>query len=296
MDLVFIGTAPFAVPSLKALVAAGHSVPLVVTQPDRPAHRLRLTPTAVKVAARELGLETFQPERLRAAEAVARLREVPADLYVVAAYGQIISAEVLALPRLGVVNVHASLLPRWRGASPVVAAILHGDPETGVTIMKMDELLDHGPILRVQPTPIGDRETAPELTQRLSELGARLLVETLAELDGITPREQDHDAATRAGKLSREDGELSWDLDATEIDRRVRALNPWPGVTLELAGHRVKVLRGHPGSGWGRPGTVLSAGKVGVDVAAGRGSYILEEVQNPGGRPGPAAATLHHRA
>jgi methionyl-tRNA formyltransferase len=296
LDVVFIGTAAFAVPSLRALVAAGHSVPLVVTQPDRPAHRLRLTPSAVKVAARELGLEVFQPERLRAPEAVARLREVQADLYVVAAYGQIISAEVLTLPRRGVVNVHASLLPRWRGASPVVAAILHGDPETGVTIMKMDELLDHGPILRAQPTPIGKRETSAELTQRLSELGARLLVETIAELDTITPQEQDHDAATRAGKLAREDGELSWDLDAVDIDRRVRALNPWPGVTLELAGHRVKVLRGHPGGGSGRPGTVLSAGKDGVDMAAGRGSYVLEEVQNPGGRPGPAAATLHHRA
>lgn len=296
MEVVFIGTAPFAVPSLRALVAAGHSVPLVVTQPDRPAHRLRMTPSAVKVAARELDLEVFQPERLRAAEAVARLRGIPADLYVVAAYGQIISAEVLALPRRGVVNVHASLLPRWRGASPVVSAILHGDPETGVTIMKMDELLDHGPILRAEPTPIGDRETAPELTQRLSEMGARLLVETIAELDTITPVEQDHDAATRAGKLSREDGEITWDLDAVDIDRRVRALNPWPGVALELAGHRVKVLRGHPGSESGRPGTVVRTSKDGVEVAAGRGSYVLEEVQNPGGRPGPAAATLHHRA
>ncbi|MBO0706878.1 MAG: methionyl-tRNA formyltransferase [Candidatus Dormibacteraeota bacterium] len=296
MDIVFIGTAPFAVPSLRALVAAGHSVPLVVTQPDRPAHRLRLTPSAVKVAARELELEVFQPERLRAPEAVERLRQVPSDLYVVAAYGQIISAQVLALPRRGVLNVHASLLPRWRGASPVVAAILHGDPQTGVTIMQMDELLDHGPILRARSTPIGERETAPELTQRLAGMGAELLVETIEELDTITPREQDHDAATHAGKLSREDGELTWDLDAVDIDRHVRALNPWPGVTLELAGHRVKVLRGHPSGGSGRPGTVLSTGKAEVEVAAGRGSYVLEEVQNPGGRPAAAAATLHHRA
>lgn len=296
MEIVFIGTAPFAVPSLRALVAAGHSVPLVVTQPDRPAHRLRLTPSAVKIAAGELGLEVFQPERLRAPEAVARLRSLPADLYVVAAYGQIISADVLSLPRRGVVNVHASLLPRWRGASPVVAAVLHGDPETGVTIMRMDELLDHGPILRAERTPIGVRETAAELTERLSELGARLLVETISELDTITPREQDHGAATRAGKLSRQDGDLSWDLDAIDIDRRVRALNPWPGVTLELAGHRVKVLRGHPGSGSDRPGTVLSTTRDGVEVAAGSGSYVLEEVQSPGGRPGPAAATMHHRA
>ncbi len=296
MDIVFIGTAPFAVPSLRALIKAGHSIPLVVTQPDRPAHRLLLTPSAVKVAAREGALEVFQPERLRAPEAVERLRQVPADLYVVAAYGQIISARVLALPRRGVLNVHASLLPRWRGASPVVAAILHGDPETGVTIMQMDELLDHGPILRTRSTAIGEQETAPELTQRLAEMGAELLVETISELDSITPREQDHDAATHAGKLSREDGELSWELDAIEIDRRVRALNPWPGVTLELAGHRVKVLRGHPSGGSGRPGTLLSTGKTEVEVAAGRGSYVLEEVQNPGGRRAAAAATLHHRA
>lgn len=295
MQVVFIGTAPFAVPSLRALIAAGHTVPLVVTQPDRPAHRLRLTPSAVKVAARDLGLEVFQPERLRAPEAVARLRQVPAELYVVAAYGQIISAQVLALPPRGILNVHASLLPRWRGASPVVAAILHGDRETGVTIMQMDEKLDHGPILRTRSTPIGERETAAALTERLAEIGAELLVETIRDLDSITPREQNHGAATRAGLLSREDGELSWDLDAVDIDRHVRALNPWPGVTLELAGHRVKVLSGHPAGGSGHPGTVLDSGKSGVEVAAGRGSYVLEEVQNPGGRRAPAAATLRYR-
>ncbi|MGH7912574.1 MAG: methionyl-tRNA formyltransferase [Candidatus Dormibacteraceae bacterium] len=296
MQIVFIGTAPFAVPSLRALAGAGHALPLAVTQPDRPAHRLRMTPSAVKVAARELGIEVFQPERLRSPQSVARLREVPADLYVVAAYGQIISAEVLALPVRGVLNVHASLLPRWRGASPVVAAVLHGDRETGVTIMQMDELLDHGPILRTRATPIGERETAADLTERLAELGAALLVETVRDLDTIRPQPQDHDAATRAGKLERADGELEWTLDATDIDRRVRALNPWPGVTLTLAGRRLKVLRGHPAAGSGRPGTVLARGREEVEVAAGRGSYVLEEVQSPGGRPAPAAATLQHHA
>ncbi|MGH7918646.1 MAG: methionyl-tRNA formyltransferase [Candidatus Dormibacteraceae bacterium] len=296
MQIVFIGTAPFAVPSLRALAGAGHALPLAVTQPDRPAHRLRMTPSAVKVAARELGIEVFQPERLRSPQSVARLREVPADLYVVAAYGQIISAEVLALPVRGVLNVHASLLPRWRGASPVVAAVLHGDRETGVTIMQMDELLDHGPILRTRATPIGERETAADLTERLAELGAALLVETVRDLDTIRPQPQDHDAATRAGKLERADGELEWTLDATDIDRRVRALNPWPGVTLTLAGRRLKVLRGHPAARSGRPGTVLARGREEVEVAAGRGSYVLEEVQSPGGRPAPAAATLQHHA
>ncbi|MFZ0217599.1 MAG: methionyl-tRNA formyltransferase [Candidatus Dormiibacterota bacterium] len=291
--IVFIGTAQFAVPSLLAVVAAGHDVVLVVTQPDRPANRLRMTPPPVKIAAGEAGLEVFQPERLRAPESVATLRAIDADLFVVAAYGQILSAEVLSLPARGVLNVHASLLPRWRGAAPVVHAILAGDERTGVTIMQMDEQLDHGPILATQETPIGLQETAPELTERLAALGANLLVDTIAKLDVVEPQEQDHSLATRAGKLSRSDGELEWDLDATELDRRVRALNPWPGVTLTLAGRRVKVLHGHLGSGEGRPGTVLQIDGPSVAVAAGRGAYVLDEVQLAGGKPVTAAATVH---
>jgi methionyl-tRNA formyltransferase len=276
------------VPALHALVQAGHELGLVITQPDRPGNRLRLTPPPVKAAATEVGLPVFQPERIRAPEALSRLAEVEPELAVVVAYGQIIPASILELPPRGVVNVHASALPRWRGAAPVAHAILAGDPSTGVTIMQMDEQLDHGPILAQRDTAVGDREDAASLGQRLALLGAELLVETLPRLDGIVPREQQHDAATLAPKLKREDGELQWDLDADEIDRRVRAFQPWPGVTLPLRGGRVKVLRGQPGEGSGVPGDVLAVDRRGVEVAAGRGSYVLDEVQPPGRRALPA--------
>jgi methionyl-tRNA formyltransferase len=280
------------VPSLRALVGAGHRVELVVTQPDRPGHRLRLTPPPVKAAAQELGLPVFQPEKIRAPESVARLAELAPELIVVVAYGQIIPRSVLAIPPRGVLNVHASLLPRHRGAAPVNHAVLSGDAVTGVTIMRMDEQLAHGPVLSTRETPIDAREDAGRLAGRLAAMGAELLVETVARLDEIPPVEQDHAAATLAPKLSREDGELDWDLDAAEIDRRVRGLQPWPGVTLPVAGARVKVLRGTPLAGSGRPGEVLAAGRDGVEVAAGRGSYRLEEVQPPGRRPMPARALV----
>ena len=289
---MFVGTARFAVPSLEALVLAGHDIALVVTQPDRPGHRLKLTPPAVKLAAQSFRLEAFQPERIRADASIDRLRQAAAELIVVVAYGQIIPPSILELPPRGVVNVHGSLLPRWRGAAPVAHAILAGDRVTGVTIMQMDELLDHGPILAQREAEIGPHEDAAELTERLAVLGADLLVETLAGLDQIVPREQDHAAATLAPKLSRQDGELSWELPAEEIDRRVRAFTPWPGVTLPFANARVKVLRGRPLSGSGTPGEVLAAGGEGVEVACGRGSYLLREVQLPGGRPLPAAVLV----
>jgi len=264
LRIVFVGTAPFAVPSLRALVAAGHQIPLVVTQPDRPGHRLKVTRPAVKLSAEELGLPVYQPERIRNPEAVERIRQAAPDLMVVVAYGQIIPRSVLEIPPRGAINVHASLLPRWRGAAPVAHAILAGDRRTGVTIMQMDELLDHGPVLAYsEEVEIGEREDAVALTGRLAEIGARALVDVLARLDQVTPRAQDHDRATTAPKLAREDGELPEDLPADEIDRRVRAFQPWPGVTLPWHGERVKVLRGR--------------------VEAGR--YVPEVVQRPGGRP-----------
>jgi methionyl-tRNA formyltransferase len=284
------------VPSLRALVAAGHRVGLVVTQPDRAGHRLRLTPPPVKVAAAELGLPVFQPEKIRAPESVARLAQAAPELIVVVAYGQIVPRSVLELPPRGVLNVHASVLPRHRGAAPVNHAILSGDERTGVTIMQMDEQLDHGPVLAVRETTIGAGEVAGQLTERLAVTGAELLVETIARLDEIRPVVQDHEAATLAPKLAREDGELEWDLDAAEIDRRVRGLQPWPGVTLPLAGGRVKVLRGRPLGGSGRPGEVLASGREGVEVAAGHGSYLLQEVQPPGRRPMPAGVLVDARA
>lgn len=283
-------------PSLRALLPAGHRLQLVVTQPDRPGNRMRLTPPPVKVAAEDMGLEVFQPERIRAPESVARIAVAAPALIVVVAYGQIIPRSVLDIPPRGVLNVHASLLPRHRGAAPVNHAILAGDTITGVTIMLLDEQLDHGPVLATRETEIGPGEDAGALGGRLALMGAQLLVDVLARLDDLRPVEQDHAAATQAPKLSREDGELNWGLPADEIDRRVRALQPWPGVTLPLGGRRVKVLRGRPLTGSGRPGEVLAAGRDGVEVAAGHGSYLLQEVQPPGRRPMAPGALVTSRA
>lgn len=276
-------------PSLEALLGAGHEIPLVVTQPDRPGHRLKVTPSAVKVAAGRLGLEVFQPERIREPAAVGRIAAARPDLIVVVAYGQIIPGAVLEVPPRGVVNVHASILPRHRGAAPVAYTILAGDRVTGVTIMKMDELLDHGPILAVCETEVGPGEDAPTLSGRLAGLGAGCLAKTLARLEAITPREQDHSAATLAPRLKKEEGELDWGLAAEEIDRRVRAFKPWPGVTLPWRGARLKVIRGRPLPGVsGRAGEYLGVRHGGLLVAAGAGGYLLEEVQLPGRRPVPA--------
>jgi methionyl-tRNA formyltransferase len=280
------------VPSLDALVAAGHELPLVVTQPDRPAHRMRVTPPPVKAAAERLRLSVFQSETIRGADALEALEEARPELMVVVAFGQILPRAVLELPPRGALNVHASLLPRHRGAAPVAAAILAGDRMTGVTIMRMDEELDHGPVLADRKVEIGEREDAVELTRRLAGAGAELLVETVARLDSIRPVEQDHARATVAPKLTRNDGHLDWSLPAQEIDRRVRAFQPWPGVTLPTSAGRVKVLRGRPAEGHGTPGQVLASGGEGVTVATGDGAYRLEFVQPPGRRPGPAHSFL----
>ena len=231
---------------------------------------MKLTKPPVKVAAEELGLTVYQPARIKDSESVDRLRALEPDLLVVVAYGQILPAAVLAIPRLGAINVHASLLPRHRGAAPVARAILAGDAETGVTIMKMDEQLDHGPILAVRATPIGEHEDAEGLTARLAQTGAELLVETLDHLEERVPGGQDHARATMAPKLRKEEGELEWDLGAKELDRRVRGLQPWPGATLPTERGRVKVLKGH--------------------VDGDR--YVLDVVQLPGKKPAPARQVL----
>ncbi len=256
--------------SLEALHRAGQDIELVITQPDRPGHRMKLTPPPVKVAARDLGLDVFQPEKIRDAGVVDRLRRLAPDLLVVVAYGQIIPRMVLEIPRLGAINVHASLLPRWRGAAPIARVILAGDRETGVTIMKMDEELDHGPILSAQATPIGAREDAATLTARLAEMGAQLLVSTLQNLEQLSVVGQDHGQATLAPRLRKQDGELDWSLSAEEIDRRVRAFQPWPGATLPSERGRIKVLSGH--------------------VEGER--YVPDMVQLPGKRPAPAKQVL----
>jgi methionyl-tRNA formyltransferase len=258
------------VPSLEALHVAGHEIALVVTQPDRPGHRMKVTPPPVKVAAERLGFPMIQPERIREEAVVARLRSVGPDVIVLVAYGQIIPSSILDLAPRGVINVHASLLPRHRGASPVAHAILAGDRETGVTIMRMDEKLDHGPVLATRSVEIAAGEDAAVLTARLAEVGAALLIETLARLDTIEPVAQDDSHATVAPRLRKADGELEWSMGAEEIDRRVRALQPWPGATLPTSRGRVKVLSGH------------------IDDDR----YVPDIVQAPGRRPAPAAQVL----
>ena len=257
-------------PSLQALRQAGHEIQLVITQPTRPGHRQKPAPPPVKVAAEALELPVIQPARIKAPEVADKLRSLAPDLLVVVAYGQIIPESVLSIPRLGAVNVHASLLPRHRGAAPVAHAILSGDRVTGVTIMRMDEQLDHGPILSSRKTPIGEREDGAILTRRLAVMGAQLLVETLKSIERIAPMDQEHTRATFTPRLRREDGELDWELGAVEIDRRVRGLQPWPGVTLPTKKGRVKVLSGH--------------------VEGNR--YVLDVVQLPGKKPSPARQVL----
>lgn len=301
MRVVFLGTAAFAVPSLLSCLGAGHEVLAVVTQPDRPGDRGRPAPRPVADAAGEQGLPVQRPVRLRDPAAIAALTELRPDALVVAAYGQIVPAELLEAVPLGGVNVHASLLPRWRGAAPINAAILAGDRETGVSIMQMDSGLDTGPVYAMRSTPIGDRETAPELSARLAGLGATLLIEVLDRLDRgepPLPRPQDDSKATSAPRLRRADGLVDWArLDAAAVDRHVRALQPWPGSTATLAGEAVRLLEGEAlhDEGATAPGTILASEHRSLEVACRAGVYRIDALQPAGRRAMDAAAWLRGR-
>jgi methionyl-tRNA formyltransferase len=301
LRIAFLGTADFAVPSLAACLDAGCDVAAVVTQPERPGDRGRPAPRPVGDLARERGLPLLQPSRIREPAATAELLDLGIDALVVAAYGQILPAALLEGPRLGGVNVHASLLPRWRGASPVAAAILAGDAQTGVSIMRMDVGLDTGPVYAMRATPIAATEATPELTGRLAAMGADLLVEVLAGLEAgtVTAEPQDGAAATLAPRLRRDDGRVDWsEVGAAEVDRRVRGLDPWPGVTAPLGGAEVRLLAGAPlsrGDDVGPPGTVLRTDREVAEVATRDGVYAVRRVQPPGRRPMDAAAYLRGR-
>ena len=268
---------------------AGHHIALVVTQPDRLGGRgMRPLASPVKATALELGLPLDQPERIKDPVAQSRIRAARADLMVVVAYGQILPSSLITAPRLGTINVHASLLPRHRGPAPIEWAILSDDPETGVTTMQMDAGVDTGPILEQERVPIGPQETAAELENRLAELGGRLLVRTLEDLDRgrIRPTAQSEPDATHARRLRSEDGKLEpGTMSAEEIDRRVRALGERVGTWMRLDDVELKVLRGHLGDS---PGD-------GVPVATARGIYVLDEVQPAGGRRMSAAAWMRGR-
>jgi methionyl-tRNA formyltransferase len=286
MRIVFFGTPEFAVASLNALLRERFTLAGVVTQPDKPQGRSRstLVPPAVKVAALEAGLPILQPARPVGDLFLASLRRLEADLGVVVAYGHILRREVLDAPARGMINVHASLLPRFRGAAPVQHAILAGDRETGISIMKMEEGLDSGPVLHRVSTPIAEGETAGTLTTRLAALGATALVAALSLLSSRaeSAEPQDPAAATYAPKISRETARLDWTRDAASLERQVRAFDPVPGAWTSLDGAPVKLFGGMPAVGGGEPGAVLAASDRLV-VAGGTGAIAVSEVQ-PAGR------------
>ena len=281
--IVFMGSPDFSLPSLRSLAQA-YQVVGVVTQPDRASGRGReLKAPPVKLLAQELNIPVIQPEKLKQPEAMEQLRAWQPDLIVVAAFGQILKKDVLDLPRFGCVNVHASLLPRWRGAAPINAAILAGDEETGVTIMKMDAGLDTGPMLSMKRIRIEPDDTAGSLFEALSTLGADLLIETLpAYMDGkITPQPQPEAGATYAPMLKKEDGRLDFNQSAVELERRIRAMSPWPGAWFEWDGAPFKIHKAHVGQGKAEAGKRLIEQNQPA-VGAGSGILILDEVQPPG--------------
>lgn len=290
MKTVFFGSPAAARPSLEALLAAGHTVELVVTQPDKPAGRgRRLAPSAVKALALEKGLPVIEPARIRTdAAALERITAAGPDVNVVVAYGQIIPRAIHYFPRYHSLNVHFSLLPKYRGAAPVQWTVLNGDAETGVSIIELDDRMDEGDILAVERTPLGPRETAAALEDRLAVLGARLLITTLGRIDAVSRIRQDHALATLAPKVRKEDGRLDWARSADEIDRRVLALAARPGTYTSFGGRRLGVLEGRIWNAsdlsGAAPGRVLSVGKPGIAAACADGTAFLIEKVRPEGK------------
>ncbi|MGE0875151.1 MAG: methionyl-tRNA formyltransferase [Burkholderiales bacterium] len=284
MRLVFAGTPEFAERALSALVSAGHQIALVLTQPDRPSGRgMRIAESAVKQRARAAGIEVFQPESLRDEEAQARVKDAGADAMVVVAYGLILPRPILEATRLGAINIHASLLPRWRGAAPIQRALLAGDTRTGVTIMQMDEGLDTGPMLMQREIPILPGDDAGSLHERLAALGADLIVEALSgQIPPATT--QPAEGATYAAKITQVDAVLDWSRDADHLERVVRAMRPAPGARTLIGGESLKVWRARRMSAAGSAGTILRADHEGIVVACGDGALSLLEVQRAGGK------------
>ena len=296
MKLIFAGTPEFAACALRAILAAGHDVALVLTQPDRAAGRgMALRPSPVKEVALAAGLDVFQPASLKDPATWERLRTADAEAMVVAAYGLILPQGVLDIPRFGCLNIHASLLPRWRGAAPIQRAILAGDAETGVCIMRMEAGLDTGPVLRSGRLPIADGETAGTLHDKLAGLGARLIVDTLAAGLPAESVPQLAEGVTYAAKIDKAEALLDWRQPATLLERHVRAFNPFPGAATQLNGVGIKVwgaVSTTAATDGAAPGTVLTSGPDGIVVASGDGALRLTELQKAGGRRLSAAQFL----
>ncbi len=301
MRVGFAGTPDFAVAALEAICAAGFDVPLVLTQPDRPRGRgLALQPSPVKATALSRGIPIAQPASLKVPDASASLVAVPLDVLVVAAYGLILPPAVLDWPRHGAINIHASLLPRWRGAAPIQRALLAGDAETGVTIMQMDAGLDTGPMLRRIPVPISARETAGSLHDKLAAVGAAAIVSVLHDLASearLASTPQPHDGATYAAKIDRREAAIDWSASAQAIDRQVRAFDPVPGASTVLRGESWKIWGAWPleEAAHAEPGTVLESDADAIVIACGAGALAVTELQPAGGKRLAAAAVLAGR-
>ena len=303
MRVVFAGTPEFAASALEALLAAGFDVPLVLTQPDRPAGRgMKLQASTVKQLALRHGLPVAQPQGLKldgkyAADAAAAreaLLTAQPDVMVVAAYGLILPQWVLDLPTRGCLNIHASLLPRWRGAAPIHRAIEAGDAETGITIMQMDAGLDTGAMLLIEGLTIEPRDTTASLHDRLAEMGGRMIVQALSS-EALPATPQPAEGVSYAHKIEKAEAQIDWSQDAAQIERRLRAFDPFPGGAAELAGETIKIWRAQLAPGQGEPGRVLAVCEAGVTVACGSGALLLTELQRAGARRLPAAAFLQSR-
>jgi methionyl-tRNA formyltransferase len=288
--LVFMGTPGFAAEALRALHAAGHEIAAVYTQPPRPAGRgKKPRPSPVQALAEELGLPVRHPVSLKPAEEQDAFAALGAEVAVVAAYGLILPRPILAAPARGCLNIHASLLPRWRGAAPIQRAIMAGDAETGIAIMQMEPGLDTGPVLLERRTPIGAEETAGALHDRLAALGAEAIVEALARLDDLAPVPQPEAGVTYAAKIDKAEARVDWNRPAEEVDRLIRGLSPFPGAWTEIAGQRVKLLGARLAEGSGAPGEVLDEA---FTVACGTGAVQVTRAQREGRGPQEAEAFL----
>jgi len=288
LRIVFAGTPEFAARHLHALLRVGYSIAAVYTQPDRPAGRgQKLAMSPVKQLAESHNIPVYQPQTLRNADAQAELAALKPDLLIVVAYGLILPQAVLDIPRLGCINSHASLLPRWRGAAPIQRAIEAGDTETGVTVMRMEAGLDTGPMLSKVSTPITAEDTGGSLHDRLALLGAEAVVEAIPALAaGTLPAKLQDDAlATYAHKLNKEEAKLDWSRPAVDLERLIRAFNPWPLCHSTLAGEGVKIYAATVVDGNGQPGEILEASREGLRVACGEGALLLTRIQFPGGKP-----------
>ena len=289
MRIAFLGTPEFSVAPLRALIAAGHEVACVYCQPPRPAGRgQRERPSPVQAEAEARGLLVRHPASLRTPEAQAEFAALGVEVAVVVAYGLILPQAILDAPARGCLNIHASLLPRWRGAAPIHRAVMAGDAQTGVCIMRMEAGLDTGPVLLREAVPIGATDTTGDLHDRLSALGARLIVEALARLPDLVPEPQPEEGVTYARKIDKAEARIDWTRPAGEVDRLIRGLSPFPGAWCEAERERIKLLRSRLASGSGAPWEVLS----GLTVACGEGAVEVLEVQRAGARALPVAEAL----